>query len=234
MAFVLGGCAATPKAPMDKLFYSSSDNAQARNLIVFLKGLGAGHHSFERYGFVEAVQRRHLSYDMVTPDAHYGYYINRSLIQRLQEDIIEPAREHGYENIWLVGISMGGLGSVLYHRERTLDLDGIIIIAPFLGYDGILREITSAGGLPAWRPGDYNTAKDWQRMLWHWLQHYSTQNDQLPPIYLGYGRSDTYVKGQGLLASVLPQDQVVEISGGHDLRTFQEIWNIYLDKNVLP
>jgi len=43
-----------------------------------------------------------------------------------------------------------------------------------------------------------------------------------------------YVKGQELLASVLPQDQVVKISGGHDLRTFQEIWDIYLDKNVLP
>ena len=78
--FAIGGCAAAPKVPLDILYYRSSDQMQSRNLIVFLKGRGASYHSFEKYGFVEAVRRRNLPYDMAVPDAHYGYYISRSLL----------------------------------------------------------------------------------------------------------------------------------------------------------
>ena len=230
---VICGCAAAPKTPLDILYYRSSDPMQSRNLIVFLKGRGASYHSFERYGFVEAVRRRNLPYDMAVPDAHYGYYISRSLFERLREDIIEPARNRGYEKIWLVGISMGGLGSVLYLKEKTADVDGIIIIAPFLGYGGITKEITNAGGLEAWQPGSYDESGDWQRMLWHWLQEYAGRIDQMPPIFLGYGGNDTYVGGQELLSTVLPASQVLKITGGHDLQTFQQIWNLYLDRKVL-
>lgn len=233
LAIVFGGCAATAKAPLKKLTYQSSDQAQTKNLIIFLRGMGGSHKSFEKYGFIEGVQQRDLPYDMIAPNTHFGYYAARNLVERLQEDIIEPARTQGYENIWLVGVSMGGLGSVLYLKERTPDVDGIIILAPFLGYDSIIKEISSAGGLLEWQPGRYDENKDWQRMLWHWLQQYAGQIDQLPPIYLGYGQDDTYVTGQDLLAAVLPPERVVVTSGGHDLRTFQKIWDIYLGKNVL-
>lgn len=45
-----------------------------------------------REGFVRAVRERQLGVDMVLVDAHLGYYSDRSMIDRLQSDIVAPAR----------------------------------------------------------------------------------------------------------------------------------------------
>ena len=50
-----------------------------------------------------------LPYDMVAPNAHFGYYFGETLVNRLKVDIIDPSKVKGYENVWLVGASMGGL-----------------------------------------------------------------------------------------------------------------------------
>ena len=77
-----------------------------------LPGRGDRGEVFVREGFEKAGQR--LGFDTIMVDAHFGYYMKRSLIPALDEDIIQPALEAGYENIWLLGVSMGGFGSLLY------------------------------------------------------------------------------------------------------------------------
>ena len=56
-------------------------------------------------------QGRISGLDCVAVDATIGYYLDGSVANRLQREIIELARTLGYREIWLVGVSMGGLGA---------------------------------------------------------------------------------------------------------------------------
>jgi len=225
------GCSLFNKAPMDLLTYKQPDGGH-RQLIVFMRGLGGTHRSFEHEGLVSDVRERRLPYDMIAPNAHFGYYWDRSLVQRMKADVIGPAHEAGYEKIWLIGFSMGGLGALMYTIEHPEDVQGICLVAPFLGYKGLYREIEAAGGVRQWEPGAYDPDEDWQRMLWHWLKD-NVGAHSARPVYLGYGRADPYVKGQELLARILPDDHVFTVPGGHDYESFKTLWRMFLDSGAL-
>lgn len=242
--FFISGCFGSGKLPLETLYYKSASN-QNKNLIVFLRGMGGtlncpidAYKCFATEGFVTAVQQRGLPYDMVAPNAHFNYYRERTLVQRLQQDVIGPARKSGYQKIWLVGVSMGGLGALLYLKERTADIDGVLALGPklddsFLGNGAIIDEIGAAGGLAKWQPGSFNPQDDWPRMLWAWLKQYDRLSEHQPPIYLGIGTGDDYYRAQKLLADDLPPGRVIEVGGSHQFSTFKKAWDIFLDKGVL-
>jgi pimeloyl-ACP methyl ester carboxylesterase len=123
-------------------------------------------------------------------------------------------KTEGYRNIWLIGVSIGGMGSLLYLREYPEDISGVYVISPFLGYPPIASEIGAAGGLSKWEPGKYNEEKDWQRMLWQWLKTYSALKHRL-------------------MADILPAEHVYRIKGAHTYKTFKALWNVFLDDSVL-
>jgi pimeloyl-ACP methyl ester carboxylesterase len=230
LSLLTAGCSYLAKEPLETETYQSVPAKERRNLIVFIRALYGNHKTFEKEGFVAMVRAKGLSYDMVAPNAHMAYYYGRTLDKRLKADVIEPARAAGYTNIWLVGVSMGGLGSILYLLNYPEDsgIAGIVLMAPFLGEREILHEIIQAGGVRKWEPGDYDDS-DWQRLLWHWLKKYDLQQDRLPPIYLGYGDDDAYAMGQELLATILPRDHVVVIEGTHSVGTVKELWALMLN-----
>ena len=230
LSLLAAGCSYLAKEPLEIETYRTVSENERRNLIVFIRALYGNHKTFEKEGFVAMVRAKGLRYDMVAPNAHMAYYYGRTLDKRLKKDVIEPARAAGYTNIWLVGVSMGGLGSLLYllNYPENSGIAGIVLMAPFLGEREILHEIIRAGGVRKWDPGGYDDS-DWQRLLWDWLKRYDQQQDRLPPIYLGYGDDDAYAVGQGLLAAILPGNQVVVIEGTHSVDTVKEIWAIMLD-----
>jgi pimeloyl-ACP methyl ester carboxylesterase len=236
LAVLAAGCSG--KKPLETLRYESEPTPN-KGLIIFLQGMGgttncfiAGHKCFATEGFVEAVRSRGLPYDMAAPGTHFGYYKDRTLEERLRADVIQPARARGYERIWLVGVSMGGLGSLIYTQHHPHDVDGVLTLGPFLGYDKIIDEITDAGGVDRWQPGSFDGREDWQRMLWQWLKERSRQPDATP-IFLGYGNNDPYLKAHRLLAATLPPQQVLAIDGGHSFSTFRTIWEEFLDRGHL-
>jgi len=220
------------KTPLEVLTYPSGETVlQHKRLIVFMRGMGGSHRSFEKEGLVEDIRNRRMPYDMIAPNAHWGYYMGRTLNSRLKADVIDPAKSAGYKEIWLIGFSMGGLGALLYMQEHPEDIQGIYLISPFLGFGWVEDEIAEAGGLRQWEPGEYDPEDDWQRMLWHWLKDEIADNRDAN-IYLSYGTDDPYVKGQQLLAQILPSERVNAIAGGHDYATFRKLWHILLDSGV--
>jgi pimeloyl-ACP methyl ester carboxylesterase len=229
LMIMLNGCAMFARSPLDVLTYESAGESTAnQRLFVFMRGMGGSHRSFEQEGLVADVRERELPFDMAAPNAHLWYYINRTLIQRLKTDVIDPARQKGYQEIWLIGFSMGGLGSMLYLKEHPEDITGICLIAPFLGYRSIINEIEAAGGVRKWDPGTYEAEEDWPRMLWDWIKT-SVADQPAQKVYLGYGSADYYVKGHHLLAQILSPERVYAIDGGHDYPTFITLWNMFLD-----
>ncbi|EAT15302.1 alpha/beta fold hydrolase [Desulfuromonas acetoxidans] len=224
-------CTPATRIPLPLLTYTQPQ--QNPNLLVILRGIGGSAEDFERLGAIAAVRQRNLPFDVVVPDAHFGYYKKQTLVDRLYEDVIQPARQQGYQHIWLAGFSMGGLGSLIYVREHPEDIDGILLITPFLGWDGIIHEIKDAGGVSVWQPGTFDPADDWQRMVWSWIkeyQHALPLGPPSPPIYLGYGQDDSIAdEGPPLLATVLPPCNSFHIPGGHDYEVMLTIFRRHLD-----
>jgi len=194
---------------------------RARELIVFLPGIDDVVDDFEFNGFIAEVRKRDVAADLLVTDLHFGYYLRLTAIERLHADVIALAKAR-YERIWLVGISLGGLGSVLYAMEHPKSVCGLILFAPYPGDPLLLDEIESAGGLRNWQPGEVREG-DYQRRMWQWLQDYAFDR-HTPKIYLGYGQSDAFARGNRMLAQVLPNDHVFVVPGGHNWATWKKLW----------
>jgi len=229
---LLFGCATN--APLKTLYYRNNEYAFQKNMIIFLRGYSGSNKDFASNGFIDDVRIRKLPFDMAAPDAKPGYYFGETLIQRLRADVIEPARAKGYRRFWLVGVSIGGLGAIMYMLKHPDDIEGVLVISPFLGYYWIIHEIRNAGGVRKWEPGKYDPDKDWQRMLWDSLKQLATsKKSRLNELYLGYGTEDTFAAAQKLLGDLLPHDHVIITSGGHTAETMERIWRLFLEKDVL-
>ena len=217
--------------PMDAIHDTQAPRDTDRSLLVMLPGATHKPRDFERYGFVRALRERTLAVDTIAVDAHLGYYLERSVVERLGEDIIAPARARGYRRIWLLGISLGGMGALMYARERTAEVAGVIVLAPFLGVRGTIDEIVRAGGIAQWHPGE-TAALDDERILLAWLKAYGAVSPALPQIHLGYGTGDRFIAASEVLASRLPSSQVVTVAGGHDWPAWTALWETLLDRDV--
>lgn len=220
-------------APLKMLRYQANDDKPCKNLIIMLHSRGDSHDGLAKEGFIADLQKRRLPYDIIVPYAHLGYYWAETLVPRLKEDIVEPAKASGYQRICIVGLSMGGLGALMYLRQYPEDIDGVYAIAPFLGYSGIVDEVADQGGIYRWQAGPYDSEKDWQRMFWDFLKTYAEKPEQKKAIYLGYGEQDSFNKAHLLLKEVLPPSRTYVIQGGHDSATMRTLWQMFLDESDL-
>jgi pimeloyl-ACP methyl ester carboxylesterase len=226
------GCMHVPPAqvPMTTWLYAEPDSNN-RNLIVLLPGINEQPTKYAQRGFIDDLRNRGLDVDVVAVNAHFGYYNERSVVNRLKADVIEPAKAKGYGKIWLVGFSIGGLGSLLYAMEHPDDIDGMLTLAPYLGEAALIREIKEAGGPLNWRPGSLSE-DDGIRRLWVWLKNYYTYSESLPTLYLGYGQQDRFAVADSLLAGLLPPERVYVIAGRHNWRTWKKLWGQALDSGL--
>lgn len=244
-ALLGAGCASRPATvPMPTRFDAGACPATTDTLLVLLPGARSPIDEFEREGFIDEVRARGLAVDVVRADAHRAYYdASLAVVQRLREDVIEPARARGYRSIWIAGISLGGLGGLLYAQARPADLAGLVLIAPYLGERATATEIDNAGGLLRWQaptgplqPPQRETRESRDPALWRWLQGRATQpaGAGSPPLYLGYGRDDRFAFSHRLLAAALPADRVVTTEGGHDWPEWKRLWQSLLSTLPLP
>jgi pimeloyl-ACP methyl ester carboxylesterase len=224
-------------APMRSVSWTRpAGKPRARCLVVFLPGIGDSAEDFEREGFVAELNRLDLSVDIVAANATLGYYARGTFPERLATDVIGPARAHGYEQRWLIGVSMGGLGTVYYSRSHTSDITGVLALAPYLGDSDLIDEIYAQGGLASWHgPPRVETLNrdNYQPELWRWLQAVTRREEAGPIIYLGYGRSDKHARQDGLLAAVLPVGHTYLVDGAHDWKTWKILLRQFLQRSDL-
>jgi pimeloyl-ACP methyl ester carboxylesterase len=220
-------------APVATLRYPSGE-ATAGALLVLLPGRGDRARSFADQGIVDIVKLASPGVDVISVDATMGYYIHRNLTERLDGDVIQPARAHGYRAIWVAGISMGGLGSALYAERHPGSVAGVMLVAPFLGDEPVIAEIEAAGGLRRWVPPATIDPEDYQHGLWRWLKACIAQPESCPRILLGFGSDDRFVRAHRLLAAALPASQVVEVPGGHTWGPWQKLFAALLPKLKQP
>ena len=131
--------------PIRTIYHQTTKTVGADTLVIFLPGRHSKAEDFATEGFVRLLQSSAQPIDSVAVDAHLGYYINRNLIERLAQDVVQPARNNGYKKIWIVGISIGGIGALLYNEKYHTTIDGVMVLAPFLGDKEVVNEIASSG-----------------------------------------------------------------------------------------
>ena len=208
---------------------------KARCLVVLLPGAGDRSPIFRDEGVLAKIRKTGLSVDLISADASPGYYANGVMPLRLEKDVIAPARTRGYEQIWLVGISMGGFGTFHYASQYPAHLDGIFAMSPWLGREETIAEIIAAGGLAMWKPPAVAALDDetFAPQTWGFVARVTSGESLGPEIYLGYGASDTRVGSPQFLADVLPKDHVYRASGGHEWAVWRDVLDQFLAGSVL-
>ncbi len=214
-------------------------------LLVLLPGAYSAPLDFIAEGFVQLLQDSGIKADAVVADAHLGYFANRSVLQRLREDVVGPSRARGYAQVWLIGISLGGFGALAYAATHDgspqTRVDGVLALAPYLGETALLNEIEQAGGLAAWaasatahsaKPVEADGGFDASlRELWRWL---AAPPPGAPPVFMGFGTQDRLAQGHRLLAAQLPPQRVLEVAGDHDWPPWRQLWKAWLASAPLP
>ena len=202
-----------------------------RTLLVALPGAGDCAQDLIDQHFVRVLRERQLAVDVFAVDVPMDAYLEGKVVRRMADEVIAPAREAGWRSIWLMGISLGGMGALAYVREHPQDIAGVILLAPFLGTRGLIAEVARAGGLDQWHPRAIPDG-DEERHLIAWLKHKTMDHPDTPFIYLGYGHEDRFAAASQLLSQRLPADRIAMVPGGHDWSTWLALWCRMLDRPV--
>lgn len=228
---LLPSCAYIPRPASTPVRTQVSGNGSGDELVVFLPGRWSLPEEFEREGLIEIARKKWPDARLVTPDLHIGYYKNQTMIQRLHEDIILPARHSGVKTIRLVGVSMGGMGALVYDLEHPGEVTEIYLLSPFLGEEQALAEIAAAGGLAKWNPGT-PSAEDFSRRLWAGLRTKWLREGKRPLVYLGCGTEDRLASSNKMFArEFLEQSDQTWIAGGHDWLTWRSLFKNMVDNH---
>src|SRR3546814_20016151 len=85
------------KKPIASILVPATKPGMERTLIVVLPGFGNDAESMQKHDIAAAVHQRWAEADVLLTSATFAYYKERNIVERLQQDIIEPARAHGYQ-----------------------------------------------------------------------------------------------------------------------------------------
>ncbi len=222
-ALLLGGCFPAGNADLPIPHALVPAKVQATRLVVVLPGRADDLAAMQRSGMAEAVQSAWPDADVILTGLALDYYMQGRAPQRLHEEIVAPARRHGYREVWLAGASMGGMGTLMYDQAYPGEMDGLVLLAPYMGERSLLREIAQAGGIKQWDagPAQAMNADNFQRELWRHVQGWARRSGPPVNVWLAYGDRDRLRKAMPLLAPALRADQVLVREGGHDW----EVWS---------
>ncbi len=196
------------------------------SLIIFLPGLIDTAKTFKNENFFTIAREAGIKADMVSASIHIGHLIKEVMVKRLETDIFNPAIKAGYHNIWLVGLSIGGLNALLFYKKYEKNICGVVTISPYIADTELRKELQQAGSVKDWQPKSVENMKVFNKelqFLWVWLQK-QVSNNNLQQIYLGYGEQDRYIEEIKLLQNILDNNNVITVDGHHNWVTGQKIW----------
>jgi pimeloyl-ACP methyl ester carboxylesterase len=201
----------------------------AGNLLVMLPGALDTAQALLDNGLVRQVRLRRLAVDVIAMPSDLDLFNSGRIADQIHRQVVEPARRSGYRRIWLAGISLGGLGAMLYAARHPGAVDGLLAIAPYIGTRELLGQVRHAGGLLAWSQQAPAVDPDWEHELLRWLAGYPRQQPR-PPLWLAYGSQDRFADSISLVAQALAPQQVITLPGGHDWPTWQSLWALALER----
>lgn len=220
MSLVLFGCATLrrPSGPIPVQQIPAPQPSGTRALVIVLPGRGDDLDDLARTGMAEVIQKAWPQADVLLAGTTLSYYAEGKVPQRLHDEIIVPARARGYQEIWLTGASMGGMGALMYERVYPHDVTGLVLYAPFMGAPSLIRQVAAAGGVARWDPGPRPVALDadnYQTENWRVVKGWQDPAEARR-VWLVCGDQDRFIEAARLISPLLPPDHFVAEKGGHD------------------
>ena len=118
--------------------------------------------------------------------------------------------------------------ALLYTTRHADEIDGIVLLSPYLGSDQLIEEVKQSGSLSA---GDKTPKQLYEQKIWKWMEENPSKHSQKPVIYLGYGKQDKFKDAHQLLAEKIAPEYVFSISGKHNWKTWRALWQLVLKNN---
>jgi hypothetical protein len=203
--------------------------AEDRLLLVMLPGAGIAAEDFVAQGLVAMVQVVSPVVDVIAAKPDQILYLNGTVAPVLEEAVLAPARAEGYRRIWLLGISLGGMGALSCAAAQGRLVEGLILLAPFIGTHGTMAELTRAGGFTGWR-AEESAATPPERKILTWLQA-RLAGAPGPALWLGHASQDRFAAGHRLLAAALPEQCAVLVEGKHDWEAWRAAFQAIMARN---
>lgn len=218
LAGALPGCLphGKPAEPMP-VQWIPSPVTEPEALVIVLPGRADDVAGLYEAGIAQAIQRGWPEADVLLTGATMPYYLAGDLMQRLHYRVIAPLRGR-YRQIWLLGASMGGLGSLLYEREYPDQLDGLVLMAPYMGERKLIDEVRAAGGPAHWQPGPLPVSLqdgEPRREAWRVINRWAGRPARTHQVWLVAGRDDPFFEVAEMIAPLLPADHYLPRDGGH-------------------
>jgi pimeloyl-ACP methyl ester carboxylesterase len=218
LSLLFGGCAARGDAtrPIPTTVVHAS--RPARRVVVVLPGRGDDLAGLQKQQAAQIIQHEWPDADVVLTGLTMAYYQGGVATRRLHDEVIAPLQKQGHVQVWLAGISMGGMGVLMYDRDYPGQVDGMLLLSPYLGEAEVPREIRAAGGLAAWQPGPVQPAgpATYTRELWRYLRQWSADPARTRSVWLAYGADERLRAPIELMSPQLPAGHVHMLPGHHD------------------
>jgi pimeloyl-ACP methyl ester carboxylesterase len=193
-------------------------------LLVLLTGTFSEPEDFVREGFPAAVREHGIDAEVVMAEARAAWFADGSIVERLREAVVLPAKARGRSRIWLAGISLGALAALSYAARHEEDIEGIVLISPYPATREVLREMDEAGGLGQWKPV-IPPEGDLEREAWLWL---AASCGARAPVHCYFASGDRFAPGQRRMAQAVAPERVREMPGGHDWSAWRALWSEFL------
>jgi len=201
----------------------------ASTRMLFLPAAYSSPEDFVQAGFVTAVRDRALPLDLVFADVNLQHLTDRTILRRVRHELVLPARALGCSSIWICGISLGGFIGLSFAERYTSEIDGLCLLAPYLGNHMITGEIERDKGVATWQPGELAPDDD-ERRVWRYIK---SRASQPIAIRLGYGREDRFANSHRMMAAALSPAEVRVVPGGHEWPVWAQLWGDFLDSQFI-
>jgi S-formylglutathione hydrolase FrmB len=209
---------------MRTILHSAGAQTDPALTLALLSGTYSEPEDFVREGFPAAVRDHGIDAEIVMAEVRAAWFADGSIVERIHESVVMPARSRGRSRIWLAGISLGGLAALSYAARHAGQVAGIVLISPYPATRDVLREMEAAGGPGHWKPV-IPPQGDLEREAWLWLA--DTSGDK-PPVHCYFASGDRFASGQRRMAETLSPQRVREIPGGHDWSAWRALWAEFL------
>ena len=184
---------------------------------------------FLQAGFDQAVRARALPLELILATPELDHLTDRRWLRALHDELVAPARARESVPLWLGGVSLGGFMALRFAAQYPAAVDGLCLLAPYLGSRIIAAEIAAHADMSCWQASAMDDDDD-ERRIWQ----YVTRLGMSPAptrVFLGLGAGDRFADTQQVLARALPASRSTTrvIAGGHDWPIWRQLWDEFLD-----
>ena len=204
----------------------------AHRLVVMLPGRGDSLQGLTDKGIAGVIQQTWPDADVLLTGLTMPFYQQGRAVQRLHDEVIEPARRKPYQQVWLAGISLGGMGALLYDSAYPDQIDGLLLLSPYLGQDAIHQQIRQAGGLATWQAGPPQPLgpDTFEHELWRSLQGWSKRPQRTGSTWIAHGADEPFRQSIELMTPLLPNDHVIMLPGKHNWTLWKPAMRAVLER----